>query len=384
MQSRKYFFYSVIVLAGFIAAFFSGYFLNSYFEPEKYQFPLVNQAYNILINHAYLDLPSASILEHGMIRGLLDSSGDQYASFQEPIQKELESNSLQGSFGGIGVEFTRTEKGELLLYPIRGGPAYEAGIQDGDQLLQVEELKITPEMGDDEITAALRGPVENKIRLKILRKGHDAPLEFSIKRELIHLPSVTWHLAPEDANIGIITVHIIAESTAGEIQDAVNALQIAGADRFILDLRDNGGGLLTAGIETARLFLNKGVIVEEQYRGQEVTTYSVNTPGPLADLSLAILINQNTASAAEILAGALQSHERAVLLGEPSFGKDSIQLIFDLQDGSSMHITAAKWWIPDLNPPIGESGLQPDILITQEISQIDSIMNAAIEFIMGQ
>lgn len=384
MSRKQFILITAIVFVGFVGAFLSGYFLRAYFQNPSYEFPILNQAYNILVNHSYFSLPGSSVLEHGMIRGLLASSEDPYASFQEPVQKELESDSLQGSFGGIGVELTRDAEGNMIIFPIRNGPAFKAGILNGDQLLQVEDLEITPELNVDEITAAIRGPVGQTIKILVTRAGQVEPLTFKIRRELIHLPSVTWHIAPQEKGIGIITVNIIADSTPDEIKEAVEMMQDQGAVHFVLDLRDNGGGLLTAGIDIARLFLSSGVIVQQQYKGEDIETYAVNTPGPLTDLPLVVLINSNTASSAEIVAGALQAHGRATLIGEPSFGKDSIQLIFDLQDGSSLHVTAAKWWIPGLEPPMSEGGIQPDIIISQDDSQLDRAMEAAIEYLRQQ
>jgi carboxyl-terminal processing protease len=161
--------------------------------------------------------------------------------------------------------------------------------------------------------------------------------------------------------------------------NAVENLQEGGINKYILDLRDNGGGLLTASVETARLFLKDGIILQQQYRGEEVETFTTRSPGPLSDIPLVVLINKNTASAAEIIAGALQVHSRAQLIGESSFGKDTIQLIFDLEDDSSLHITAAKWWIPGIDHPIGDSGLEPDIQATQDESDFDYYLEAAIQ-----
>lgn len=384
MPRLRYIFIIGLVALGFLSAFLSGYFLRSYFDTKTNDFPVLNQAYNILINHSYLSLPGPSTLEYGMIRGLLQSSEDPYASLQEPVQHELESNNLQGSFGGIGVEFTHSIDGRILIYPIVDGPAFNAGILKGDRLVKIDDVEITSESTIDEINAAVRGPVGKIVQLSVLRENQASVLDFNIRREKIHLPSVTWYVAPEDADIGIINVNIIADSTAEEIQNAVKQLQEEGTSKYVLDLRDNGGGLLTAGIETARLFLREGTIIQQQYRGQEVETFHTNSPGVFSDLPLVILINGNTASAAEIIAGSIQSHARAALVGEPTFGKDSIQLIFDLQDGSSLHITAAKWWIPDLIPALEDGGLQPDIRVRQDDSQIDLILAEAIEFLGGQ
>lgn len=370
-----------LVALGLLGAFLSGFFLDSYFDSQTNEFSILHQAYNILINHSYIDLPDASVLEHGMIKGLVESSEDPYASFQEPVQHELESNNLQGSFGGIGVEFSYTHDGDLLIYPVANGPASEAGIQNGDRLLMVDPLVITSETNLDEVQAAIRGPVGESLKITIFRAEPESTLDFNIRREAIHLPSVTWRTAAEYPDTGIIIVHIIAESTADEIKNAVLELEKSGASKFVLDLRDNGGGLLTAGVETARLFLKDGIILQQQYRGQDVETFRIRKPGSLSDLTLVVLINHNTASSAEIIAGSLQSHGRAILIGENSYGKDSIQLVFDLDDGSSIHVTAAKWWIPDQIPPIGEGGLIPDIPVSQTEDQMDMILNAAVEHI---
>ena len=368
-----------LVALGLLGAFLSGFFLDSYFDSHVNDFSLLHQAYNILINHSYIDLPDARILEHGMIRGLVEASEDPYGSFQEPVQHELESNNLQGSFGGIGVEFSYNHDGDLLIYPVANGPASDAGIQNGDHLLMVDQLIITSETHLDEVQAAIRGPVGKSVKITIIRTESESTQEFDIRRESIHLPSVTWRTAAEHPDIGIIFVHIIAESTVDEIKNAVLELEENGASKFVLDLRDNGGGLLTAGVETARLFLRDGIILQQQYRGQGVETFRTRKPGSLSDLTLVVLINHNTASSAEIIAGSLQSHGRAILIGENSYGKDSIQLVFDLDDGSSIHVTAAKWWIPDLIPPIGEGGLMPDIPVIQTEDQMDMILNAAVE-----
>jgi len=125
--------------------------------------------------------------------------------------------------------------------------------------------------------------------------------------------------------------------------------------------------------------LNQGIIIQQQYRGKDVETFSTRTPGPLTEVPLVVLINRNTASAAEIIAGALQAHSMAQLIGEPTFGKDSVQLIFDLTDKSSLQITAAKWWIPGIDQPIGENGLRPDIPVSQEEPGIDNILAAAVQ-----
>lgn len=384
MSRIRYLLISLLVAAGFVSAFLSGYFLRAYFDSRSNEFPVLNQAYSILLNHAYLDLPEAKSLEYGMIRGMLQASGDPYATFQEPVQHELESNNLQGSFGGIGVELTRNQDGDILVYPIIGSPAHHAGIQDGDQLISVDDLNITPGTPLDDIKAGIRGPVGKIVKISVIRNPDDTQLDFRIRRAQIHIPSVTWHITPDNPTIGIINVNIIAESTSEEIRHAVKEMQGKGSNLFILDLRDNGGGLLTAGVDIAKLFLEDGIILQQQYRGENVEIFDVKSPGQFVDLPLILLINHNTASAAEIVAGAIQVYGRAPLVGEPTFGKDSIQLIFDLQDDSSLHVTAAKWWIPGLSPGLSDNGLQPDIAINQDDSDSgeDLVLKAAIQSLL--
>lgn len=382
MSRIRYLLTILIVAAGFVSAFLSGYFLKVYFDDRSNEFPVLNQAYNILLNHEYNDLPESKSLEYGMIRGMVDASGDQYAEFQEPTQHELESNSLQGSFGGIGVELTKTPEGKIVVRPIDGSPAQKAGLQNGDQLISVDDLRITPETPMDDIISSIRGPIGTWIEVSIIRDPDDIQMDFRIRRAQIHLPSATWHISPEEPSIGIINVNIIAESTSEEIQNAIKDMQGEGASQFILDLRDNGGGLLTAGVDVAKLFLESGIVLQQQYRGQDVESFSQITPGPFVDIPLILLVNKNTASSAEIIAGALQVYDRALLVGEPTFGKDSIQLIFDLQDDSSLHVTAAKWWIPNLTPPFGDQGLQPDITIIPDDSGEDLVMQAAIQSLL--
>jgi carboxyl-terminal processing protease len=384
MKINKISYLVIIVLVGFIGAFLSGYFLSAYFNSLNSEFPLLNEAYSILNNHEYGDLPQQKVLEYGMIRGLLQSSNDPYASFLEPVQHELASNNLQGSFGGIGVELSQNQVGEVLIYPIENGPADRGGLLQEDRLLSVDEIIISNETNFDEINAALRGPVDSKVKVTVAREPDFSPLEFQIKRERIHLPSVTWRKDADHPSVGIIKVNLIAESTPDEIQNAVKELQDRGSNLFVLDLRDNGGGLLSAGVDTARLFLSEGEILHQQFKGEEVETFSVNSPGPFIDLPFVIVINQSTASAAEIIAGALQSYGRAILIGEPSFGKDSIQLVFDLQDDSSIRVTSAKWWIPGIEPSIAESGLQPDVNITQDESGADIVLEAAVRYMLQQ
>jgi len=364
--------------------FGTGYLVHAYFPLSGANFPILIEAYTLLDNHGLEELPSPPAMEYGMIRGMLTAYGDPYSIFVEPVQHELESNKLEGKFGGIGAQLNWDKDGYIILYPFQDSPAAKAGIQEGDRLVGVDDLVINLQTPLETVLAAIRGPEGTHVKIKVARPPAYIVQEFTIKREIITLPSVTWNLDSVENHLGIIKINRIAASTPDEIKQAITDLKKRGASHFLLDLRDNHGGLLTAGVDAARLFLNQGVVIQQEYRGQAVENFKVETPGPFIDLPLAILVNHDTASAAEILAGALKAQKRADLIGQPTYGKDTIQLVFELKDKSSLHITSAHWWVPDLEPSIGGHGLQPDIMIPEEAMNSRQIIEKAIEVLFAK
>jgi carboxyl-terminal processing protease len=237
-------------------------------------------------------------------------------------------------------------------------------------------------MSIEDIEAALRGPVGEPVKLTIARPPEFSLISTRIIREEIRLPSVTWYLYPEKHEIAVIKINIFASTTSSELVDVFKQSTDAGATDFIIDLRDNGGGLLTSGIDTAKLFLREGAIVQQQYRDRDIETHRIDHPGPLSEYPISILVNKGTASAAEIVAGALQAHGRAVIIGEPTFGKNSIQLVFNLADGSSLHVTAAEWWIPGKERDLVKRGIQPDIFSSQDDSIGEDMLTTAVEYLL--
>ena len=181
--------------------------------------------------------------------------------------------------------------------------------------------------------------------------------------------------------IGLIDVNLIAASTPDEITQAVNELQMERAEYFILDLQGNAGGLLTGGIDTARLFLEDGIVITQQYRGQDPETYKVTDNGPFSDIPLVVLIDHGSASASEIIAGALQAHKRAPLIGSPSFGKNTIQLIFTLEDESSIHVTSAVWWLAG-GSYVEDFKLFPDIPSDPENGGYEQVLQLAVDYFL--
>jgi carboxyl-terminal processing protease len=373
---------AVVLIALIITASFSAGLLASTYLPiftSIKDFPVLMEAYTHLSGNYLEELPKKKILEYGMIHGLIDSVGDPYSVFLEPVQHELQTNQLDGSFGGIGARLEWDTEGYLILFPFPESTSQKSGIHEGDRLVAVDSLQITPGMPVDEIQAAIRGPVGEALELTIARAPDYLAINIQVEREEVALPSVTWNLAPQNGLIGIIQINIIAATTPDEVATAILDLQSRAAQYFILDLRNNSGGLLHSGVDTAQLFLEKTVILQQQYGSKPVEDISGNEDGEFQNIPLIVLVNHNSASAAEIVAGALQAHDRAKIIGTNTYGKDTIQLVFDLSDGSSLHVTSARWWIPGLGYAIHAQGLIPDIELSEEEITQPQAIDIAIE-----
>jgi carboxyl-terminal processing protease len=370
---------SLLIFIAMAAAFASGYLFRDLQSVDSVDMALVDEAYQILKTHAYYDLPEPPNLQYNLIRGLVGSLNDPYTIFVEPAAHELESDELRGEFGGIGVRLDKNLDGDTLVYPIPESPAAAVGITDGNQLVSVDDLQIQPETSLQEIEAALRGPIGTQVSVQIVRQSGDSPEKYAIKRASFPLPSVTWNLDDDEPRLGVIQIARMAATTPDEVQKAVADLRSKGASLFVLDLRNNPGGLLDSGINTARLFLKEGEVIEQQYKNQPSTAEVVQQPGALADLPIVVIVNGGTASSAELLAGALQAHQRALVYGQQSYGKDTLQLVFELSDHSSLHVTAAKWWVPDLDPPIADHGIVPDVPVDPNTSQVKPEIQAIIQ-----
>ncbi|MBL8057414.1 MAG: hypothetical protein JNK29_11980, partial [Anaerolineales bacterium] len=231
----------------------------------------------------------------------------------------------------------------------------------------------------DTVTALLRGSVGTPVRIS-LRRGQ-ADLAFTINRQPIALPSVTWQMVAGQPDLGLIALSRFSDRTARELERAARELAAQGARRYVLDLRNNGGGLLDAAVNVAGQFLDGGVVLVETSRdGGEKTYTAPAAPGPLTAAPLAVLVNGNTASAAEILAGALLDRGRAPLIGQTTFGKGSVQYVFALSDGSSLHITANRWFTPSRRQ-LDRVGLPPTIVVTPAPDGADAELAQAVQYL---
>ena len=327
---------------------------------EARQFGVFWETWRIVEDKFYGDIPPEPAPVYGAIKGALTTLQDPYTMFVEPQPRALEKADLQGKFGGIGAFISRGKAGEVILQPMVSSPAEKAGVKTGDQLLKVDDKTISAEMTSDEVVLLIRGEVGTQVNLTLKREGAPETLVVAVTREIIETPSVEWRVLEQDPAIGYIHLRIFTERTDEETRRAIKDLKDKGTAILILDLRDNGGGLLDAAVDVASEFLPSGMVLYEQRRGQPERSYAVNSGGAALDQPLTVLVNGGTASASEIVAGALQDQKRAILIGEKTFGKGSVQLVYDLSDQSSLHVTVARWLTPDRHQ-IDKQGLQPDI-----------------------
>lgn len=324
--------------------------------------------------------PDAQERSYGAIAGMVGAFGDPYTFFVEPQPRQLERDQLAGKFGGIGAALEQTEAG-WVLRPLPEQPAARAGIQDGDRLLQVDATPITPEMSSEEIIVLVRGEPGSQVALTVARTqadGADVELVITVTRAEIVTPSIEWRLLddnPQSADVGYLRHTIFSERSADEMRQAIEELRAAGATRFIWDLRGNPGGLLNVAVEMADFWLDAGVILTEA-KADGTRTQLMATPGQLAAASpLVIVVDGGSASASEIVAGALHDHGRATLVGGKTFGKGSVQLIHELADKSSLHVTNAQWLTP-AGQQISGQGLTPDIIVVEGEDPLLAAMSA--------
>jgi carboxyl-terminal processing protease len=342
-------------------------------------YPLLAQIRQLLDQYYIAPLPPSRALEYGAAHGLVSAVGDPYTVFVEPESHELETQSLQGEYGGVGMSLSQAPSGEILLAPFPDSPAAKGGILEGDILLAIDTTPITSTMKVDDIVARVRGPIGSAVSLTV-RHGSGETVTLQLTRQAFAIPSVTSKLISDTLPIGLIAVSRFSDKTPGEVTQAADSLRAKGATRYILDLRNNGGGILESGVNVAALFLDGGVVMYETQKGQPERVFSAapNT-GPLARAPLVVLVNHGTASAAEIAAGALLDRSRAPLIGQQTYGKGSVQLVFDLPDNTSLHVTAFLWYTPT-HRVLDKTGLPPTLSVEPATDGSDAEVAQAIEY----
>ncbi|MBI2063429.1 MAG: S41 family peptidase [Candidatus Yanofskybacteria bacterium] len=372
MQKR---FVPIIIVLALAVGFIGGFYFKNQWVPESVgNVPVLNQDIGKqkgvdfslfwtvwdMLHNRYVDKDKLDTqdLIYGAIDGMVKTAGDPYTVFLKPKESEEFQQQIRGAFGGIGIEIGLRKNILTVIAPIKNTPAAQAGLLAGDKILKVDD-KSTEGMKLDEAVSLIRGPKGSKVTLTITRDGLEKTKEVIITRDTIKIPAVNWKLLDEDvAYIEIFTFNQNADSefkkTAQEIADSK-------AKKIILDLRNNPGGLLDSAVNIAGYFLdsNKVVTIERFGDGRE-NQFLTRPNGQLKNYPVVVLINKGSASASEILAGALKDNRGVLIVGETSFGKGSVQEVLELAKKSSLKVTIAKWFTPS-GVSINENGIKPDI-----------------------
>src|SRR3989344_420610 len=296
----------------------------------------------------------------GAAEGALKSLGDPYSVLFKQEESKKFAEDIAGSFGGIGAELGY-KKGVVVIAPLSGMAAERAGIKAGDKIVKIND-ESTIDMTVEDAVSRIRGEKGTEVKLLIERIGTDALLEFRIVREIIKVPTITWSKKTND--IAYIKIHNFFGNVEYDFITALKDARAGGATKLIIDLRDNPGGLLDASINIAAQFVPKGkIIVSADFgAGKDKSEFISPGGGPAENMPVVMLINGGSASASEILAGALKDSKNAVLIGEKSFGKGTIQEVIRLAGGTTMKITTAQWLRPS-GKPFEEHGIDADIVV---------------------
>ena len=338
------------------------------------------------INKEYVDEVDQSESMDAAINGLLQSL-DPYSAYMTPESFESMQTETKGKFGGLGIEVGMESGVIKVISPIDNTPASKAGLKAGDYIVKINDVQVQGKTLMDAVNL-MRGPVGSSIKITVRRRGIKKALIFNITREIIQVQSVKSELI--DDSIGYIRLTSFNENSSKQIKQKINKLN---KDRnltgYILDLRNNPGGLLSQAIKISDFFLENGEIVSTKSRKISENRKWFAKKGDLIDgKTLIVLINYGSASASEIVAGALKDHKRAIILGENSYGKGSVQSVIPLKNKGAIRLTIAKYYLPS-GKSISEVGVTPDIVVTEESedfkfnSETDNQLNFALKLING-
>ena len=330
---------------------------------------LVEEAWQVLLrdfaDSQHLD---DNELAEGAIRGLVEALNDPYTTYLNAEQYELSRTQLEGGFSGIGATITITEGQLTIVAPIAGTPAERAGIRPGDVILQIDG-ESTSELTLKEAQMKIRGKKGTQVRLLVAHPPEDTPVEIVITRDEIELPSVEWEMLPE--HIAHITITNFSERTDSEFALALVDAQASGATGIILDLRYNPGGIVSAAVGVVSQFIEEGIVLYALDNAGQRIEWQVQEAGNALEIPLIVLVNGHSASASEVVSGAIQDYGRGVIMGSKTFGKGSMNRVNRLSNGGALYVTYARWFTPD-GRQIDNEGITPDVEIEMTSEDIEN------------
>jgi len=342
------------------------------------------EAWN-LVHQQYVDQPVDDVkLMQGAIRGMMESLGDKHTSYMDPVNFQQANQSLAGEYEGIGAYVDTGGDFLTITSPIPGSPAEKAGLRPGDIIVKIDGKDMTgvdPEVARQQVL----GPAGSTVHLTVARKDEKNLLEFDVTRDKIVIKSATGKML--DNGVAYIQVTTFGDKTSEELTQALNDVLAQNPKGIVLDLRNNGGGYVQTAVEVASQFIDKGVVLYEQFGDGKKNTYEVQPGGLATDIPMVVLINEGSASASEIVAGALQDYGRAKLVGVTSYGKGSVQNWIPLSgDQGAVRVTVAKWLTPN-GRTIHQKGLTPDVFVqmTEEDykNNLDPQLDAAVQTLLA-
>jgi carboxyl-terminal processing protease len=324
---------------------------------DEEAFQLFWEVWGIVQRDFYGDLPDEQEMTYAAIQGMINSLDDPYTSFIVPQEAAIRAEDDSGEYEGIGAYVDLDENGKLIIVaPFEGSPAEDAGLQAGDRIIAVDGTSIVG-LPLHEAISYVRGPAGSEVVLTVEREGVE-PFEVTVIRDRFELKTVDYEMRED--GIGYIRLREFGSTASQEVEAALKDLLAQNPKGIIFDLRFNPGGWLDQAIKVADLFLKDGVILTQRWKDGDEQEFTAS-PGDIGeDIPLVVLVDRGSASASEIVAGALQDHNRAILIGEKTFGKGAVQTVHTLSDGSQLMVTSAMWFTPN-NQPIHGRGLLPDI-----------------------
>jgi len=343
------------------------------------EFDLFWQSWAILDEEFYYGLPADQELIYGAAQGLLAAAGDRYTFFAPPQVATYDRQTLAGEFGGIGAYVGQNAGGQLVITALFSGfPAKEAGLLAQDVIEEIDGVSIAGWTLEAAV-GRLRGEIGSEVTLTVYRPGDGSRFTVEITRARVELPTV---IADTYDGVGYVRLFTFNDRATELLQGEIETLIEQGATGLILDLRGNPGGLLDQAVSVSDLFLDEGVIVTQQDRRGHRTVYHSQSGQIAEDIPLVVLIDGGSASASEVVAGALQDRGRAALIGQNSFGKGLVQHVHDLPGGSQVHVTVALWFTPN-ETPIQDQGLAPDVVVEDSAAEAgrDPFIDAALEYL---
>ncbi len=349
---------------------------------EEETFQLFWEVWGLVQNHYYGELPDMQETTYAAIRGMLNTLGDDYTTFIEPSVAAIIAEDATGEFEGIGAYVDMSEDGKVeIVRTFEDGPAKQAGVLAGDLVLEVDDVSIVGITLHEAINL-IRGPAGSEVTLLIEREGEDELLEITITRARLAIPIIEVEMRDDD--IGYIRLNDFSATANERMEKGLEELLAQEPQGIVFDLRQNPGGWLDQSIKVADLFLDEGLIAVERFSDGEERKFEGRSGDLGEDIPLVVLVDKYSASASEIVAGALQDRGRAILIGEPTFGKGAVQRPFHLSDGSELRVTIALWFTPN-DQVIRDRGLIPDIevLWPEEVEpDTDPQLERAVEYLL--